>query len=335
MTISNDDEYLHPAPEGTEGLWSDNLWFSFCDREADVFGINHIHVTNKGYARFSTCLVIDGIPMPWANKVPWDNIGKFDVLTDGGCMTYQVVKPQEEIRITADNEKYGFDVTYRGRFPVFDYNDCIGGNPLKSAGEYGGHYEQGLQCTGEFEVRSGPRQGRRQIDCFAHRDHSWTDRFRRPSPWEFDLPATRHQSLGHYWPSIQTENMHLNAFGYMNPDHAAVIPGRSLVGGFLSDKNGSRPIQGAKCIECRLEDDGRSAMSFRYQFTLPDGEVIHVRTGRKYAQTVNGLMRGENDAECLLDCYEGFFDFEVEETGERGYGCAEYSINPPFPRWRY
>ena len=76
-------------------------------------------------------------------------------------------------------------------------------------------------------------------------------------------------------------------------------------------------------------------MSFRYQFTLPDGEVIHVKTGRKYAQSVNGLMRGENDAECLLDCYEGFFDFEVEETGERGYGCAEYSINPPFPRWRY
>jgi hypothetical protein len=46
-------------------------------------------------------------------------------------------------------------------------------------------------------------------------------------------------------------------------------------------------------------------------------------------------MRAENDVECLLDCYEGFFDFEVEETGERGYGVAEYSIFPPMPRWRY
>jgi hypothetical protein len=107
------------------------------------------------------------------------------------------------------------------------------------------------------------------------------------------------------------------------------------VGGFLSDKNGSRAIRNAECLECRLELDGRSAMSFRYKFTLPDGDIIHVRTGRKYAQTVNGLMRGENDAECLLDCYEGFFDFEVEETGERGYGVAEYSIEPAFPRWRY
>jgi hypothetical protein len=74
-------------------------------------------------------------------------------------------------------------------------------------------------------------------------------------------------------------------------------------------------------------------MSFRYEFIPPDGEIIHVKTGRKYAQTVNGLMRGENDAECRLDCYEGFFEFE--ETRKRGYGCAEYSINPPFPRFRY
>jgi hypothetical protein len=295
--------------------------------------VNHIHATNKGYARFSTCLVIDGLPMPWANKAPLDHVGKFDVLTDGN-MSYEVVKPLEQFRIQLDSEKYGYDLTWTGRFPVFDYDDCIGGNPLKSAGRFGGHYEQGLHCTGEFEVRAGPRPGRRQIDSYSHRDHSWTDRFRQESPWEYG-PYDRQKSLGHFWPSIQTADKHLNAFGYMNLDFTPVYPEQTWVGGFLSDKDGSRPIQGASCLDCRLEDDGRSAMSFRYQFTLPDGEVIHVKTGRKYAQSVNGLMRGENDAECRLDCYEGFFDFEFEETGERGYGCAEYSIQPPFPRWRY
>ena len=338
MTIKDNDEYLHPAPEGTEGLWSDNLWFSFVDREADIHGINHMHVTNKGYARFSTCLVIDGIPMPWANKAPWHDIGKFDKLTDGGRMIYEVIKPQEELRMQADNDKYGFDVTFTGRFPVFDYEDCVHGNPLKSAGVYGGHYEQGMLCQGEFEVRAGPKQGRRQIHCYSHRDHSWTDRFTSGSPWEFQKPLTLRDSLSHYWPSIQTDNFHLNAFGFMNPEvgpYNLTDSDQVQVGGFLSDKNGSRAIRNAECLECRLELDGRSAMSFRYKFTLPDGDIIHVRTGRKYAQTVNGLMRGENDAECLLDCYEGFFDFEVEETGERGYGVAEYSIEPAFPRWRY
>ncbi|HJP41778.1 MAG TPA: hypothetical protein QGF35_08760 [Dehalococcoidia bacterium] len=336
MAITPDDEYLHIEGRQSEGIWSDNLWFSICDREADVFGVNHIHATNKGYARFSTCLVIDGHPMPWANKAPLDVTGKFDKLTEGN-LAYEVVKPLEQIRITFDGPKYGFNLLYTGRFPVFDYQDCRGGNPLDFAGEYGGHYEQGLHCTGEFEVRAGPKQGRRGIDCYAHRDHSWTDRFRVESPWEYG-PVSRDMSLGHFWPSIQTDKMHLNAFGLINRpnwDRLGPRPNNAPpIGGFLSNKDGSRPINDA-WAEIRLEDDGRSAMSFLYEFTLPDGEVWHVKTGRKYAQTVNGLMRDENDAECRLDCYEAFFDFEVQETGERGYGCAEYAITPPSPRWRY
>jgi hypothetical protein len=333
MTITNDDEYLHLAPDPAGGLFSDNLWFSICDREADIFGVNHIHAAlNKGYARFSTMLVIDGVPQPWADKAPLPQVQKFDKLTDGK-MSYQVVKPQEQIRITFDGPKYGFDLLYTGRFPVFDYKDCIGGNPLGGAGHYGGHYEQGLHCTGDFEVRGGPRPGVRKINSWAHRDHSWTDRFVVDSPWEMPT-LTRQQSLGHYWPSIQTDRFHLNAFGWMNPDFRPPRQGAPLFGGFFSDKTGSRPIKGASC-QIRTEDDGRTAMSFRYELTLPDGETIHVRSTRKYAHTVNGLMRGENDAECRLDCYESFFDFEVEETGERGYGCAEYSINPPLNRFRY
>ena len=337
MTVKAHDEYLHSAPEGFTGLYSDNFWLSICDREADIFGVNHIHAAvTRGYARFSTMLVIDGTPQPWASKVALnqDQKLKFDRLTEGH-MSYQVVKPLEQIRVTFDGPKYGFDLLYTGRFPVFDYNDCIGGNPLTSADEYnyGGHYEQGLLCTGEFEVRGGPRKGRRQIHSFAHRDHSWTNRFGQDTPWEQPALSLK-DSLFHFWPSIQTERMHLNAFGWMNPDFTPPFKGAPQSGGFLSDARGSRPIQGASC-EVRLEADGRTAMAFRYRFTLPDGEVIHVRTGRKYAHTMNGIMRGENDAECTLDCYESFFDYEVEETGERGYGCSEYSIIPPYPRWRY
>ncbi len=331
--ITPSDEYLHLAPDPAHGLFSDNYWFSICDREADIFGVNHIHASlNKGYARFSTMLVIDGVPQPWANKAPLENVQQFERLSEGH-MTYQVVRPTEQIRITFDGPKYGFDLLYTGRFPVFDYRDCHGGNPLGGAGHYGGHYEQGLHCTGDFEVRGGPRPGLRRIDSYAHRDHSWTYRFNSESPWEY-RPVDRQWSLGHFWPSIQTDSMHLNAFGWMNPEFQPPVKDAPRFGGFLSTKDGSRPVEGASC-QVRLEDDGRTAMSFRYEITLPGGEIIHVRSGRKYAHTVNGLMRGENDAECRLDCYESFFDFEVEETGERGYGCAEYSINPPFPRWRY
>jgi hypothetical protein len=85
----------------------------------------------------------------------------------------------------------------------------------------------------------------------------------------------------------------------------------------------------------RPEGDGRTAMSFAMTFELLDGETLTVHTGRKHGQTRSELMRDENDAEVRLDCHKPFFDFEVLETGEGGYGAVEYSINPPFPRCRY
>ena len=117
----------------------------------------------------------------------------------------------------------------------------------------------------------------------------------------------------------------------MNPDQQ-LPDGANPVGGWVGDANGSQSILGATC-STRLEDDERTAMSFEIRFDLSDGETLTVRTGRKYAQTRNGLMRSDNDAEARLDCYEPFFDFEVLETGERGYGVVEYSMNPPTPRF--
>ena len=65
MTVKAHDEYLHSAPEGFTGLYSDNFWLSICDREADIFGVNHIHAAvTRGYARFSTMMVIDGMSQP-------------------------------------------------------------------------------------------------------------------------------------------------------------------------------------------------------------------------------------------------------------------------------
>ena len=62
MALTTADEYLHAPPEGHDGLWSDNFWFSVVDREADVFGINHIHASRShGYLRASAMYVVDGV----------------------------------------------------------------------------------------------------------------------------------------------------------------------------------------------------------------------------------------------------------------------------------
>ncbi|HJP41276.1 MAG TPA: hypothetical protein QGF35_06170 [Dehalococcoidia bacterium] len=323
MTVPQ-DEFRHAPPPDSDDLFGDTLWVSVVDRNANIFGINHFHLTNKGFARFESLYVIDGVAQLYGNKVALDPKPDEGPWTDGR-LTYEVIDPLKEIRIAFDSRRYGFDLRFRGRFPVFDYNDCINGNPLSRSHYYGGHFEQGLHCTGDFEIRGGPNKGEvRKLDSYSHRDHSWSNRFANDPGWEW--PDT--VNPGHFWPSIQTDNMHLNAFGIINSE---IKPENSPVGGFLSTKDGSKAILNATA-EILREDDRRSATGFRYEITLPDNEVIHVRTGRKYGM-VKLWDRAENELENRLDCYEPFFDFELEETGERGYGVAEYSINPPSPRW--
>jgi len=325
MTVAN-DEYRHAPPEGAEaGLWGDTLWVSVVDREANIFGINHFHLTNKGWARFEALYVIDGVQQLYGNKAPLTKELDRGPWSDGN-LSYEVVKPLEEIRIQFDGPRYGFDLNFRGRFSVFDYEDSIKGNPLKRGPGNGEHFEQGLHCTGSFEIRGGPKKGEtRQLDSWSHRDHTWSTRFAEEPEWEWHQENTP----GHFWPSIQLPDAHINVLGAIQGE-ASEGPFRQI-GGFKSDKDGSRPMQAASC-EAIFADNGRTAIAFRYELTLPDGEVIHVRTGRKYGE-VKLWDRGENDLENRLDCYEPFFDFEVEETGERGYGVCEYSVRPPWPRW--
>ncbi len=328
--VKVEDEFRHPAPkEVAHELWGDTLWVSVVDRPTNLFGILHFHLTNKGYARYESLFIIDGVQQLYGNKHPLSEKADKGPWSDGR-LKYEVVKPLEEIRITFDGPRYAFDLRFKGRFPVFDYADSINGNPLARFHHYGGHFEQGLHCTGPFEIRGGPCKGQtRTLDSWSHRDHSWSTRFAEEPPWEWpegNLP-------GHFWPSIQTADKHINAFGIMTGQGGFGMPpaGELPIGGFVASAAGVQPIRGARG-EMLTEDDRRTAMAFRYELTMPDGKVIHVRTGRKYGQ-VKLWDRGENDLENRLDCYEPFFDFEFEETGERGYGVAEYSIQPPWPRW--
>jgi hypothetical protein len=325
------DEYRHAKPDGLseqDGLWGDTLWVSVVDPQANIFGINHFHLTANGFARFEALYVIDGVKQLYGNKVPIDPDPDRGPWTDGR-LSYEVVKPLEELRIQFDGPRYGFDLSFVGRFEAFEYEDCVRGNPLSSHHFYGGHNEQGMHCTGEFEIRGGPNKGdRRSLDCFSHRDHSWSTRFSDEPRWSW----TEKHYPGHFWPSIQLKDKHINAFGVQKPALRQGWTGDvPPVGGFVSDASGARPIKDAT-VEVLYEDDCRTAMAFRYTLTMPDGEVIHVRTGRKYGM-VKLWDRAENDLENRLDCYEPFFDFEVEETGERGNGVAEYSVAPPWPRW--
>jgi hypothetical protein len=333
--LKPEDEYLHPAPPGHTGLWGDTIWLSVVDPKANVFGIIHFHATVRGYCRFESLFIIDGVYQLYGNKYMYDREAVTNKLSDG-VLTYEVVEPFKTFRTTFDSPRYGYDLVFTGRFPAFDYEDCIGGNPLKKMhrtnSDEGGHLEQGMACKGRFEIRGGPSKGDvRQIDCWSHRDHTWSDRFTPEIDWEYEHV----DMMGHFWPSVQLPDRHINIFGLIDPALLAeYFPGDKVpVGGFESTAEGSRPLRnGTAQVEKPLEGHPRLFTSFKYEFEMPDGDIIHVKN-TAYHGTVKLWLRAENDLENRLDCFEPFLEWEVEETGERGTGVGEYSVIPPWPRW--
>jgi hypothetical protein len=329
-SLTVEDEYRHDPKEGAPGLYGDTLWVSVVDPEANVQGIIHYHITNRGFARYEAYFVIDGVVQMYGNKMPIDPEPDNGPWSDGR-LSYAVVDPWNHIKITLDWEAFGFDLDFKGRFEPFDYADCLpSGDPLARANPFhGGHYEQAMNCTGTFEIRRGPNAGEtRKIDCWSHRDHSWSDRFSRPENWQ----VREAHIASHYWPSIQLPDRHINVFGSYFEN--ALEPEKKSIGGFVSDASGSRPllnataeIQGDRTPVCRASE------WFKYSFTLPDGEVINVRSTRHFG-TIQLWLRAENDLENRMDCYEAFCEYEVEETGEVGTGTSEYSVMPVWPQWK-
>jgi hypothetical protein len=100
--LSMEDEYrhaLHDAPSRV--LWGDSLWVSVVDPEAGIHGVNHLHLTNKGFGRFEALYIIDGVPQLYGNKHPLPIAVDNGPWTDG-VMSYEFVEPYNHIRIKSE-----------------------------------------------------------------------------------------------------------------------------------------------------------------------------------------------------------------------------------------
>ena len=328
------DEALHAAPpEAEDRLFGDTVWLSAIDPGAGIWGISQMHVSpNRNYGRFQSLFWIDGIGQMYTGKA----VGGLAVgqsRWSDGRLTYEVLEPFEAIRLTMDNPRFGFDFLYTGRHPAFDYDDCIGGSPLDglkpAAGVHGGHYEQAMALTGTFEIRRGPQAGEvRRIDTVAHRDHTWSDRFSSPAPWEY--PAGKSGAL-HYWLVLQFPSRAFNVSGFFDLSALGITRPIDRIGGFESTPTGTRPVLSCVADPVGPAPLGREGFT-RYRLGFENGDVVHVRATRTEA-IAKLLMLGEDDTESRLNDYERLCALVIEETGEQGHGVIEHSTLPPEPRW--
>lgn len=322
------DERLHPRPDHP-GLWSDTLWLCSIDPGAGVVGVNALQITSKGFCRFQSHYWIDGVQQSHGCKASMAYDATSTRWSDG-FLTYEILEPFEHVRLTMENPRFAFELDYHARFPAFEWKDCAYGTPIPGDA-HGGHFEQAMRCRGWFEARQGPTAGQhRQIDCLAHRDHSWSDRFAQDTPWELstvDLPS-------HFWLVLCFPERNLNAVGFFDAAALGFPDPSRAVGGFESSVKGNRPVVLASPVPAY--DGNVEALRGRgpdaYRLELAGGEVVHVRITRLLG-TAKLWMRGEDDLENRLDDWERIVELQIDETGERGYGVFEHSVVPVRERW--
>ncbi|MBI4338521.1 MAG: hypothetical protein HY680_01055 [Chloroflexi bacterium] len=310
------DEMLHKAsPLAGNRMYNDRICLMVVDRQANVFGVNQIQAsTNRGFARFRAAYSVGGTKLSYANRTAIAGEPAFEKLSDGH-MTYQVVEPLKEVRVSLDGPEFCFDLAYKGRFEAFDYANSLEGNPLGGPQHTGGHYEQSATCKGEFEVKSGPKKGRHAIDCLAVRSHTWDVRFSDKAVWDL--------APGEYnWMLISLPERQLSL--YVATGEAAQ-QGRLHEGGYNATPRGRRIWR-----RTRVNVDfaaGPQVSGFDATLTQINRDVFRVRSKRRHDQ-VHLPMYGESDQEAFLNCYYDFFDAELEDTGEQGCGVFEHAYFP-------
>lgn len=326
--IAEADEFLHiDAPMIPGALFGDTTWFSVMDPQANIYGVVQVFLSNHGYARWASLFQIDGVQQYWGNKHPLIDPPPGGPWEDGR-MRFEMIRPLDEFRVTFDGPLYAYDLRFKGRYAAFEYDHSADAAQLTEPNPYftmvwGGHFEQAMDCRGQFEIRGGPNRGQvRQIDCRSHRERSWLHNFHEEKEWErVDEPVF----TGHYWLILHLDDAQLCALG---------CPQGSRLGmptsGILSDAQGAHPLRSIQA-EILLDASGTTAVQFRFVLELPDGRKMHANSVRKLAE-VKLWYRGDNCLDNPVDCYEAFCEFELDD-GRRCHGVCEYSIHPAQRRW--
>lgn len=295
------EEGFHEWPSDCETTWKENWYWNMADRGAGIWGFCHASfVRTEARAIFAACFMVDGRVRFHRNDVAL--VG--EPRLDDGTLRVEIVTPHEHHRVTVDAPEYLLEVDYRARFAPFSY----AGRKLEANRQTIAHlrlkrYEQGMTVTGTCTRKQDGRMTSRatSIDCLGHRDHSWGKREEsRIDGWN--------------WAAVQLPHKTINLTRSFSGD-------TFNVNGFISTASGNTGIVEVDFETLETEPDGRTPIATRYTIRDEGGAQWHLRS-KRFSDLFEPLRALRATQKTLI--YENFSDYELEETGERGWGIDEY-----------
>jgi hypothetical protein len=164
MATVEDDARHYPGPE-SKPLWNESYWFTFVEPKSEIgFAARFGMLPNKGYGNFYL-LVSQGDALVYSLIDQRAKLPQKDAPLSMCGYTIEVEKPLERFRLTFDRDSVTLDVVWEAMSPTCMWPHA----PGSSVDQSPRHIEGSGRVKGTLRIGETVHE----IDCFAHRDHSW------------------------------------------------------------------------------------------------------------------------------------------------------------------
>ncbi len=303
--LNDKDEYKHDMLKEI-GIseyppnWSESWYFNFISKEISCITRISFNPTEKA-SRILFLLLLDDKPVDtYIDQIAIEGLP--DEIGNKRC-NFKLIEPHKKWHIEYKDRKYEIAFDSMGRFKPFDYFE--GRKMEEFSVDYMDlldtaaqrHYEQGCICKGTLTTRKSGES--MDFEILGHRDHSWGVR-----DWVF---IDRWNWISAQFPD-QTVNI-----------ARIEVKGHLLMAGFISTKDGNRPVKDVQ-VTTETEKDGKTPVASKFLITDSKGEKLKITSKTRFS-----IHLPQPTKFGVTEVFEQIADFEAE--GMKGEGISEYLIS--------
>jgi len=291
---ATEDDLPH-KPNGRPD-WRESYYFNFVDIEAGVSGFSTIGIVpNLRKREFVFVLFHDGKRTAYFMENEGELSGDLCQLLSDGKLSYEMVEPLWEWRMTFAGDDLKADIRWRGRFPVYCFGGC-------SKTSWSDHFEQSGTVTGTVNLPGGRRVS---LNGLGQRDKSWG-----PRDWHIESWYALHAQFDDLSIGLRRD----------------VIKGTAITSGVIATQRGHVPIARVD-LETGFMDGTNVPCSATTKVHGEDGSVYTIRsrliTPTSYIRFARSFPSG------TTELYEEMAVHECDELGKGATGLIEWLYTRP------
>lgn len=287
--LTYEDDFLHEPTERSD--FRESYYFNWVDLESGVSGFTTIGLLPNMERREFVFALFYGKDLREAywkepNGAVSDDIGK---ALSYGKLSYKLIQPLKDWKISYQSEKMEIDLLWSGRFPYYEFGEGSGTS-------WKGHFEQSGTVTGKVTFPDGREI---PINGLGQRDKSWGSRDWHIEKW-FALHA-------------QFEDISIG----LRRDY---VDGKYFSSGGISTIDGHIPITKVDLDTEYIED--RMPYAAETKIHGADGSTYTLKSkiisDGSFVRFARDFSGGDTEL------WEEMAVHEWKETGEKGTGLLEW-----------